>query len=104
MNFYKLLSTFVGPFLPSWIRIRIRIPNTDPDPVPQTQLNTDPIRIRLRIHNPDHNKGTQLPAAGKRGRMHEGGGGPCAIPAGSFPISSGGFIAGLTVNFPHPAK
>ncbi len=36
--------------------------------------------------------------------MKEGGGDPCAIPAGSFPISSGGFIAGLTVNFPHPAQ
>jgi hypothetical protein len=52
MNFYKLLSTFVGHFLASWIRIRIRIPNTDPDPDPQTQLNTDPIRLRIRIHNP----------------------------------------------------
>jgi hypothetical protein len=31
MNFYKLLSTFVGHFCP---------PNTDPDP--QTRFNTDP--------------------------------------------------------------
>ncbi len=27
MNFYKFLSTFVGSFLPSWIRIRIRNPD-----------------------------------------------------------------------------
>jgi hypothetical protein len=33
-----------------------------------------------------------------------GGGDPCAIPASSFPISTRGFIAGLTVNFPHPAQ
>ena len=46
-----------------------------------------------------------MATASPQGRMNEGGGGdPCAIPAGSFPISSGGFIAGLTVNFPHPAQ
>jgi hypothetical protein len=51
MNFYQLLSNFLGHFCPSWIRIRIeygsgsgsRLPieygsNTDPDPDPQPCL------------------------------------------------------------------
>jgi hypothetical protein len=47
MNFYKLLSTFVGHFCPlesgSGFRIRIRI-----------RLNTDPIRIRIPDPDPQH--------------------------------------------------
>ncbi len=94
-------------------------PRQYPDPV-RNQLRSR-LRIRkksFRIHNTltgtkrkwskniniTTTKERKLPAAGKRGRMHERGGDPCAIPAGSFPISTRGFIAGLTVNFPHPAQ